>query len=1376
MDNENIRCHEALIAELQAQGIKKFTMSSHTHTGASKNDGTNTPESLAAKIEEMGGRGCAITDHGVVAAIEDCRPAFANHGLKLIPGIELYIDGGILGRQHLILLAVNDHGWHGICKIVTESFRTMKGDFPVISKDRLFELAAGYKGDIICTSACMQGVLCTIFLQNEKIEKQEEKLLNKQEKYTNPESEEAKAAKQELEDAQKALDLAIIERDDIKRTAEMKFSKREREIAKLEKAGDTSVPELRKELEADKAAAIAAAARLDDVKKAATNAKKRVSAAAANVRVMDDSIAKWSELQNQINGLEAQKKTDAQLHDIAKETAEEYRSVFGANSFFVEVQYHGIPEEAVCYPKAAQLAEEMHIPLIASNDIHILTGSAEDRLRRQTLRSMRFGTWEEEHAGDSELYLKDNYQLAEWLLKILPMEQVVKAIKNIDYVFNKCNVEFKTGKHYPKFSQTEDANKILEEEIRKGIALRFPEGMDEEHQARLDHELPVIESMGYADYHLIVKDFLEYGRLLGYVPEEKIDEAPLTIGDLKAFIKENGWKNPGMRIGPGRGSAVGSLVCYLLGITNLDPLKYGLLFERFLNPERVSMPDIDSDISARTRQKLIDYCAAKYGKMAVCGIMTTNAQAPKGALRIAAKYYGLRKDGIPLTALGDAIARDVPKEVNTSFVTTVNAESGAIDESSHTTLYNFLLKKYADNEAAVEIIKWAKIMEGSFTAYGAHAAGVVISDNDDVSDYLPLMWNKKLNMFTTQCDMVQVEENGLLKFDFLGLKTLDIITEAMQMIEKDYGIIIDPLKIDLEDKRVYKEILAFGRTNSVFQFESAGMKNMLKRFKPDCFEDLIILVSMFRPGPLQYLDGVIDVKNGRKEMTFLCPELKPILGKTYGAIVYQEQVMEICQKLAGFTLGHADQVRRYMSKKKAEKLAHEREGFVEGCGKNGISAEVANTLFSQMMDFASYAFNKSHAAAYSYNAYLTAWLKLYYPREFFAAALNWTDNKKLPGLMYEARKCGVQVLAPDVNHSGKDFTVSDGKVLFGLSMVAGVAGHADDILEARKDGAFTSLQDFMVRVKPNKTVEENLISAGAFDSFGTNRKAMKELAEEFKPSITKTAAKRQVVESCKVLLPVIETLETADAVAEYQKSHGVVPAIKEVTTAEKLQKKMESAESALAALQKEADRIHIQELPEDKGARLEEERRLLGNYVTGHPMDVYPKTEDVGAVATADIADGDTAIYGVVTSLQIKARKRDGAKMAFFQIEDKAGSVDVCMFTRAYAAYGNLVKEGQVLKLSGEARSEETDDGEEELKFYASTAEVISQAKTSFVMNVNSLAVFHVTAEDTFREEYEDEGGHPFLVYDRAMDEYREMKYKISEKAMADGYVKEAAV
>lgn len=918
-----------------------------------------------------------------------------------------------------------------------------------------------------------------------------------------------------------------------------------------------------------------------------------------------------------------------------------------------------------------------------------------------------------------------------------------------------------------------DSNKIFEREVKKGIEWRYPNGFPDcdEYQERLNYEMEVIISMGYADYLLVVKDFLEYGRLLGFVPKNKIEEAPLTITELKEYIHKNGWKNGGLRIGPGRGSAVGSLVCYLLGITALDPIKYGLLFERFLNPERVSMPDIDSDISATTRQKVIQYVQNKYGEKAVCGIMTTNAQAPKGAINIAAKYYGLKTYQTALTSLGREMAKMVPSDVGTSFLTKVD-DSGKVDPDGKFTLLEYMKEEYKHNTDALEILHWASVTEGCFTAYGAHAAGIVISDNDDVSDYLPLRWNSSSNMFTTQCDMVQTEENGLLKFDFLGLKTLDIITETLFMIESDHGLIIDPLTIPLDDEKVFKTILSTGKTNSVFQLESAGMKNMLKRFKPTCFEDLIILVSMFRPGPMQYLDNVIDVKNGKEKMTFLCPELKPILGKTYGAIVYQEQVMQICQSLAGFTFGHADMVRRFMSKKKDDKLAHERESFIDGCINNGISKDIASELFDQMMDFAKYAFNKSHAAAYAFNAYVTAWLKCYYPAEFFASALNWApDGKKIAGLMNEAKLCGVKVSCPDINNSAKEFCVVDGVINFGLSMVSGVKNHADDIIEERElNGPFLSVKDVCRRLK-TPAYMENLICAGAFDRFGKNREMLKDEVIALSKLVSDRANKLSFLKSAEVVLPVVESLSTEELI-ELQISSGVKPVIKEATTVAKLENKMKNAEKAIANIDNQISLIHIKEKPEDKLKRMNLEKEYLGIYVTEHPMDYFDVPEKVGCDYIANAFDQTISVYGVITKLEIKHRKKDNAKFAVMEIEDRSGSMTVTMFSKSYSRYEKMIKENEVFIFEGNCVEDEfanssEDDGTEEAepvyKFIANDLKTATKKQSALLIEVPSYAVFHVDMEDTIREMYEDVNGKELYISDLATKQVRKALWRADD-------------
>ncbi|MCR5670712.1 MAG: hypothetical protein K6G10_06870 [Butyrivibrio sp.] len=533
---------------------------------------------------------------------------------------------------------------------------------------------------------------------------------------------------------------------------------------------------------------------------------------------------------------------------------------------------------------------------------------------------------------------------------------------------------------------------------------------------------------------------------------------------------------------------------------------------------------------------------------------------------------------------------------------------------------------------------------------------------------------------------------------------------------------------------------------------------------------------------LQYLDDVIEVKNGRKEMTFLCPQLKPILGKTYGAIVYQEQVMAICQELAGFTLGHADNVRRFMSKKKADKLAHERDAFVDGCEKNGISKAVANTLFDQMMDFASYAFNKSHAAAYAHNAYLTAWLKRYYPCEFFMAALNWalTDQKPqeaVSKLIYEAAEFGIKVLTPDINVSGKDFVTADGNIRFGISAVRGIKKAGDEIiLERSTNGPFKSLKDFITRVHPSSAVIENLISAGAFDMFSENRASMKKFVEDIKKPLSDREKKVSFINSATALLPVIESFSSDEDVVRFQEENGLKAEIKELSTVDKLSKRIETARKTLSKFDDEISAVHMVDVYEDKKERMSLEKDVLSIYVSMHPMDIYPKAEEIGTLAISDLSEDDDTAYGLVSNLVIKQRKSDGAPMAFFDIEDKSGKISAACFTKAFSKYQNLLKADGVYKFYGKVITEDDGSDEEEtksLKFIVEQIAPVNERRGSILMKVSSYAVFHTEEESSFKEKYMEEDGYSFIIYDEALDEVRSMNYSVSEKVKELPFVEE---
>lgn len=895
---------EAVNVLLAATGTVYTSL--HTHC-LDLFDSDNQPEALCKRASELGAAGLAITQHGVASAIEPMRKACAARGLKLVPGIEAYyrMPDENDRNAHLILLAKNDAGWGAISEAISES--QSKDGFAVMSDETLIShFGPGSKGygNVYATSACIQGPLGLKLRHNQTIRHEIEKIERRTKNAVSPDDGRLVNGRAKVEELKEQLREAIASRDQLRKTSEAKFAAREKSLAKLIAKRDPSAEEQKRLLEADKQKAMEAKPKFEEAKKRVERLRKQISAIERELRELETGISVYKTAQAKVDALKTGIVSDEALVEMAREEAVRLSGLFGKRNFLIELQYHGFEDEGRIYPILARIAKEESIACVASNDVHMIDNSEDEILHRQVLRSMRFQTeWNAAEDGDREMYLKTDAQLTEWLLKILDEETVAKAMFNSRLIFDSCCVDFKHDNHYPVFpiKDGRTAEEVFDEEIERGIKWRFPKGFpDERYAERIAYESGIIKSMGYVHYHLVVKDFLEYGRVLAPVPEEELPNAPLTIEEAKAWVKENGWR-AGVSIGPGRGSAVGSLVCYVLGITSLDPIENGLLFERFLNPERVSMPDIDSDLSNRVRPYAIRYVTHKYGQDAVCGIMTMTIQAPKGSIRIAAKYYDLYLggDGKRFLPLADVLAKKVPSDPGTKFGSRVESPElsdtdkekiSVVGAEPGTLLYSLAakcLEMQKDLDHALMILKWARIIEGSYTSCSAHAAGIVISDGNPIKESLPLRWNEKLHEFTTQMDMVCVEEHGFLKMDFLGLQTLDIETDALRAIEERYGRVIDLLQVPLDDQKVYAEIFRTGRTNSVFQFASSGMKSMLKQFGPTCFEDLVILVSMFRPGPMQYLDDVIKVKNGKKEMTFLTPELKPILGKTYGAIVYQ---------------------------------------------------------------------------------------------------------------------------------------------------------------------------------------------------------------------------------------------------------------------------------------------------------------------------------------------------------------------------------------------------------------------------------------------------------------------------------------------------------
>ena len=739
------------------------------------------------------------------------------------------------------------------------------------------------------------------------------------------------------------------------------------------------------------------------------------------------------------------------LYDEAKETAYKYEKCFGKGNFFLELQDHGIPDQKTVNAGLMRMSEETGIELVATNDVHYTY--AEDAEPHDILLCLQTG----KKLSDEN---RMRYEGGQYFVKseeemraLFPY--AAQAIDNTQKIADRCNVEIEFGvTKLPHFDVPEgyDSWTYLNKLCHEGLVRRYPD-KHEELLPKLDYELSVIQKMGYVDYFLIVWDFINYAR------------------------------THGIPVGPGRGSAAGSLVSYTTGITNIDPIRYNLLFERFLNPERVTMPDIDIDFCYERRSEVIDYVIEKYGKDCVTQIVTFGTLAARGVIRDVGRVMDLPYN------FCDTIAKNIPNELN------ITIDKALIMNPE-------LRSMYESDETVKRLIDMAKRLEGLPRHTSMHAAGVVISQKA-MDEYVPLSRSSD-GTITTQFVMTTIEELGLLKMDFLGLRTLTVISDAVKLVEKNHGIKIDVDNIDYDDKKVLDSI-GTGKCDGIFQLESAGMKNFMKELKPQSLEDVIAGISLYRPGPMDFIPKYIKGKNEPESVTYVCKELEPILEPTYGCIVYQEQVMQIVQNLAGYTMGQADNIRRAMSKKKQYVIDAERQNFVygneeqgiKGCIANGISEQAANQIYDSMVDFAKYAFNKSHAAAYAVVAYQTAYLKYYYPVEFMAALMTSViDNtRKVAEYIYSCRQMGIKVLSPDINEGEGRFLATKDGIRYGMYAIKSIGRQVIDIILAEREanGKYITLSDFLSRVagrEVNKRAVENLIKAGACDGLDGNRQQM----------------------------------------------------------------------------------------------------------------------------------------------------------------------------------------------------------------------------------------------------------------------------------------------
>lgn len=976
---------------------------------------------------------------------------------------------------------------------------------------------------------------------------------------------------------------------------------------------------------------------------------------------------------------EIPRKLVANDYEGAKETALWFNSVFGQGNYYLEMQNHGIREQLEILPKLKRLSDETGIPLVATNDVHYV--NKEDAKTQKVLICIQTNHTIDEDTGlefaTDDYYLKSEEEMRE-IFSAYP-----EACDNTAKIAEMCNVEFEFGKtKLPHFDVPEGESHYdyFKRLCYEGLYRNYGENCDKKYIDRLEYELSVIEKMGYVDYFLIVADFIAYA------------------------------KSKDIPVGPGRGSGAGSIAAYCMGITGIDPMKYNLLFERFLNPERVSMPDIDVDFCYVRREEVIDYVIGKYGEDHVAQIVTFGTMAARAAIRDVGRVLGLAYNVV------DAVAKQIPREINIT-----------IDKALQKN--NELRSMYESDSTVKELIDLAKAVEGMPRHASKHAAGVVITDKP-VDEYVPLARNDE--SVVTEFTMTTIEELGLLKMDFLGLRTLTVIDDAVKMI-KQYKPDFDIEKIPLDDKAAF-DLFKAGQTYGVFQCESAGLRRVLVRLKPESIEDIIAVISLYRPGPMDSIDTYIENRHNPDKIRYKTPLLKPILDVTNGCMVYQEQVMEIFRSLAGYSFGRADIVRRAMSKKKHKVMEEERSTFIEGCSKNGIDEKTANSIFDDMTSFASYAFNKSHSAAYAVVAYRTAYLKAHYPAEFMAALLTSVIDEASKVSLYisESERMKIKVLKPDINSSQAQFTADSGKIRFGLLAIKNLGlGFIDTIYKERcLNGKYTSFYDFCKRTQSkdfNKRAVESLIRSGALDGLGLNRREMLINLNSVISSIENT--RRRNVDGQLGLFDLGNMEDTSEPQLE-----------------------------------------RIEEFPKLELLSLEKE--TTGIYISGHPMAEYEGlSKRLKADSIFDLleAANDTQspysdnmpvkVLGIITSAKKKITKSD-TTMAFVTVEDMTGGIETIVFPKTYELSKTLLLAGNVVLIKGRLSLKEDEDAKIVVDTIENAPEnVQKKKKTGMFLRLQSQS-----SPQAFKcnELLQGRGGKlPVYFYFNDTKQYRAMNYSI---------------
>lgn len=1256
----------------------------HQHTGCSLKDSLADVGQIFERAKELGASAVAITDHGNMMAMYDAQRAAKKTGLKYIVGVESYIrEDDEKHRRHLIIMAKTQEGYRPLIKYVTDT--NLRQDivnklaYPCGNKELLLKHfgkgSDGY-GQVILTSACIAGVIASQFAGNRDKEhaiRKERKKLDALIPEDDPESCRKLAEMRNAEAERKQAQDVVRAAKSAQRKAESTIRRCQKSIPVLlskwkEQAAicnDGGTAARQKSCAARRDAWRKAVRDLAAAEKAEAEAETALAEAGAKEEDAKDTAAalkkelrnyirdqgKRELIQKKIRSLSEGTVSEDEMYQAALREASWYRDNF--SDFYMEIQYHGLEDEQRVMPILVRVARELHIPLVAANDAHMVRGTDDDVLARTLIRATMFNHFTPTSASDHELYMKSEEELTEALSKLkIPTDAVEEAMRNVGVIADMCHCEVPNELHHPKFDSPygEDDVDAIYRLCREGQAKLFGDAWTDEQEKRLRHELTVINTMGFNAYFLNLVRLLPYAEWLGKVPKAYVPEIPKDYRKLIPWCKQHGF-DTGMGVGPGRGSGAGSIVCELLGITKLNPLSYDLLFERFLNPERVSMPDIDTDVRKATRQIFIDYIRQIFGDRAVSLIQTTSTLKAREAIRAAARIRSLetRGDTASLYAVGDPIARRVPKDPHAKL-------ADVLDE----------LKAAFPSEDEQAIIHYATLIEGAKTGIGPHAAGVVIFDKPDLSDYIPLGVNVETQTWITQCDMNDVEAHGMLKMDMLGLNTLDIITNTMQTVKDRHGVRLTLEDMTRDDPDVYRDI-AEGWTDCVFQLGGEGMQNTMKQMHPNCFEDITAGIALYRPGPMEYIPEYIRGHQNPDAVVYDDPRLEPILKSTYGVLVYQEQVMQALQVLAGYSLGGADIVRRAMSKKKKKVIEEERNVFlygnkernIPGAIANGVPQKTAEKVYDKIEAFAAYAFNKSHAAAYAKDTYITAWLQHHYPIEFYCGTLNEKALDFVPVIYKNMQERGIAMALPDINTADAEFTVKDDHtILYGLGHIKGVAGAAQAIVAERNaNGPFVSVEDFVLRTGVKKDVFADLIDAGAFDNlFPRSRSVLRAYAE--------------------TLLGLCASYRKAERALQ---THG---------------------DAALADLEMAKAAFGMAASLPEKSAdpdNLTRERDMLGIYLSGDPLDEVDVPHKSSLIDIRNISEPRryAIVFGIVTNFR-EIRTKRGDTMAVFSITDRTGTLRAVAFPKAYEKMRGILDDGVIIEAKGDITEDNRGSGDDE--------------------------------------------------------------------------------